>query len=280
VEKPLSEDRPVPDPDAAPDPDPDAVLDPASAATAPEAKPRRRGRTAVLIAAAAVLGVLAGAGTGYQIQYQRPDTPLPSLAQPELKQPTAPAAKATPLTAAEDTLVKTDGDLRKLLLAKPKGAKDWAIPFADDGWVSLYDYAMTFDDQKYMFSQLNQDAFRRLAAATWTVGGSTTYTDTEIRLVQFRDETHSYAEDHAHDMAGYMPEADYAGHDGQLIPGSVDGEAWVYYKPTITAGYLPEYQARALARQGDIVMDIWLTSAKPITGKAIMSVAKRQLERL
>ncbi|MDX6330495.1 MAG: hypothetical protein QOI83_2878 [Streptomycetaceae bacterium] len=276
----MSEDRPVPDPNAAPDPDPDAVLDPASAATAPEPKPRRRGRTAVLIAAAAVLGVLAGAGTGYQIQYQRPDTPLPPLAQPVLKQPTAPAAKATPLTAAEDTLVTYDGDLRKLLLKKPTGAKQWSNPVDDNGWESLYTYAASFDDEKYMFSKLNENAFRRMAVATWTVGGYASYVDTEVSLIQFRDEGDTYAEEHFTGQKQYMPQAKEAGNQGKKIPGSGDGYAWVYSKPWTKAGYVPQYRARALAREGNIVMDIWVYSARPIADKTIMSLAKRELERL
>jgi hypothetical protein len=243
-------------------------------------KPRRPGRTGLLTVAAAVLGVLAGAGTGYQIQYQRPYTPLPSLAQPELKQPKAPAAKTAPLTAAEDTLVSTNGDLRKLLVARPKGAKDWIIPAGDDGWVSLYDYAATFDDPKHMFSELAENGFRRIADATWSVGSHGDYTDTEVRLVQFRDETGTYAQTHFADQTSYMSGTDYAGNNGTLIPDSVDGYVWVYSKPTTKAGYLPQYQARALARQGDIVMDIWIDSEKPLSGKAVMSLAERQLERL
>jgi hypothetical protein len=282
VQRPAPDGDPEPVAETAAEP-PTGPLEPMATVVPPEpeSEPRRRGRTSLLIAAAAALGVLAGVGTGYQIQYQRPDTPLPPLAQPELKQPKAPAAKTAPLTATEDTLVRTNGDLRKLLVPRPKGAKDWLIPFGDDGWVSLYDYAATFDDPKLMFGELAKNGFRRLADATWTTGGyGDHYTDTEVRLIQFRDDTDTYAQTHLADMSSYMYGTGYAGNNGTLIPGSVDGYVWVYSKPKTEAGYLPQYTARALARQGGIVVDIWITSAKPLSGKAVMSLAKRQLERL
>lgn len=261
----LSLDTPVPEPPAQ-----------------PPRPPRRRGRTTLIIATAAVLGVLAGAGTGYQIQYLRPDTPLPSLSQPKLKQPKGAAPSAKPLTAAQDTLVTYDSDLRKLLVKKPKGAKDVTDLFASDGWMDLYGYAETFKDEKYMFSELNQNGFRRLATADWTSGSweSYTYKYTEIRLIQFRDETEMFAADHLADQQDYMSESDYAGNHGKAIPGSGDGVAWVYNKPWTKAGYYDKYQARALARHGNIVMDIWYSSSKPISMKTIQSLAQRQLERL
>jgi hypothetical protein len=267
VENPLSLslDTPVPEPPAQ-----------------PPRPPRRRGRTTLIIATAAVLGVQAGAGTGYQIQYLRPDTPLPSLSQPKLKQPAGAAPSAKPLTAAQDTLVTYDSDLRKLLLKKPKGAKDVTDLFTSDGWMDLYDYADTFKDEKYMFSELNRNGFRRLAAADWTSGNweSYTYKYTEIRLIQFRDETEMFAADHLTDQQDYMSESDFAGNHGKAIPGSGDGVAWVYNKPWTKAGYYDKYEARALARHGNIVMDIWYSSSKPISMKTIQSLAQRQLERL
>jgi hypothetical protein len=270
VETPLSLDAPVPEQDE-PAPEP---LGP------PPRPPRRRGRTSLIIAVAAVLGVLAGAGAGYQIQYLRPDTPLPSLAQSEPKQPKGTAPSATPLSASQDTLVTYDSDLRKLLLKKPKGATDVTDTYASDGWMDLYDYAETFKDEKYMFSELNRNAFRRLASVMWTTGSYATYQSTEIRLIQFRDESKTFAADHLEDQMDYMPDSDFAGNNGSAIPGSVDGKAWVYSKPKIKAGYLPYYQARVLARQGNIVLDIWVSSSKSISMKSIQSLAKRQLERL
>lgn len=47
---------------------------------------RRRGRTALLIATAAVLGLVGGACAGYLIQADREPTKLPSLSQPVVAQ--------------------------------------------------------------------------------------------------------------------------------------------------------------------------------------------------
>ncbi|MFJ4987983.1 hypothetical protein ACIP9H_29785 [Streptomyces sp. NPDC088732] len=274
----MSQDTPVPEQaPPAPETPPEAAAEPLPAAR----PPRRRGRTTLLILAAAVLGVAAGAGTGYKIQYDRPETPLPPLAQPALVQPKGAAPETKPLTAAEDTLVKYDGDLRKLLLKRPKGAKDWVggDP-GHDQWLSLYDYAETFEEPKSAFAEFNRYGFRRVAVAAWRTGTYDTSSSTEIRLVQFRDESTVYTEEHFEAQQGYASEERYAGNKGSAIPGAFDGRVWVYSKPETKAGYLPVYKARALARKGTIMLDIWVTSARPIKKSTIMSLAERQWERL
>ncbi|WP_367669716.1 hypothetical protein [Streptomyces sp. DT2A-34] len=99
---------------------------------APRPRPRRRGRTALLIAGAVVLGLVAGTCAGYVVQADREPTKLPSLSQPTLKQSRGEAPE--PLSAARDRRVKTDGDLRKLLLKKLAGAKDADWLEGADGW--------------------------------------------------------------------------------------------------------------------------------------------------
>ncbi|MFF9816717.1 hypothetical protein [Streptomyces sp. NPDC014006] len=71
---------------------------------------------------AVALGLIAGTCVGYLIRADREPTALPSLSQPVLRQAGGPAP--APLSAAQDRKVKTDGDLRKLLLQAPGGAKD------------------------------------------------------------------------------------------------------------------------------------------------------------
>ncbi|MFF7214454.1 hypothetical protein ACFZAU_28610 [Streptomyces sp. NPDC008238] len=264
----MSQDTPVPEQDA---PVPDGP---------PVRPPRRRGRTTLLIACAAVLGVLAGAGTGYQIQYDRPETPLPPLAQHKLVQPKGAAPAAKPLTAAEDTLVTSDADLRKLLLKRPKGAKDLDGRTGNDHWMSLYEYADSFDQPDHMFSELNSNDFRRAAVSVWRTGGYATTTTTEVRLIQFRDESGTYTDDMLDGQQSYMAEKKYAGNTGSAIPGAFDGRVWVYSKPWTKAGYLPLYTARALARKGTVMMDIWVNSERPIKKSTMMSLAERQWERL
>lgn len=282
----MSQDTPVPEqappvPEAPPEA---AAQTPAAAVpeTLPAARPpRRRGRTTLLVLAAAVLGVAAGAGTGYTIQYDRPETPLPPLAQRALVQPKGAAPAAKPLTAAEDTLVTYDGDLRKLLLKRPKGAKDWVggAP-GQDQWFSLYDYAETFERPNNAFTNFNSNGFRRIAIAGWRTGTYDTSTSTEIRLIQFRDDSQAYTPQFLEEQQDYMSEKKYADNNGSAMPGAFDGRAWVYSKPRTKAGYLPVYQARALARKGNVMLDVWLTSAKPIKKSTIMSLAERQWERL
>ncbi|MFE0629765.1 hypothetical protein ACFW3D_22725 [Streptomyces sp. NPDC058864] len=264
----MSQDTPVPE-QVAPVPD-----------GPPVRPPRRRGRTTLLIACAAVLGVLAGAGAGYKIQYDRPETPLPPLAQPKPVQPKGAAPAAKPLTAAEDTLVTYDGDLRKLLLKRPKGAKDLDGTSGHDHWLSLYDYADSFEEPDHMFGELNGNDFRRAAVSMWRTGGYATTTTTEVRLVQFRDETDTYTDDMFDGQQGYMAGKKFAGNTGSAIPGSFDGRVWVYSRPWRKAGYLPLYTARALARKGTVMMDIWVYSERPIKKSTIMSLGERQWERL
>ncbi|MEU3461627.1 hypothetical protein ABZ721_17000 [Streptomyces sp. NPDC006733] len=269
---PVPEPTPEPEPTAEPTPEPGPAPEPVL-----ERKPRRRGRTTLLIAAAAVLGVLAGAGTGYKIQQDRPETPLPPLAQPKLVQPAGAAPASAPLTAADDHLVKVDGDLRKLLVERPKGAKEPEYPIGSDGWSVLADFADSFKSPDHMFVEMAGNGFRRSAVTAWE---GDNHTVTEVRLIQFRDDTRAFAVEMLRDQQEYMPDADYAANEGTAIPGDLDGRVWVYSEPETKEGYEPVYTARGLARRGNIVMEVQIYSIKPISTATILDVSKRQLERL
>lgn len=79
----------------------------------------------------------------------------------------------------------------------------------------------------------------------------------------------------------YLDEDDWAGNDGEPIPGSAEGRTYVFDEPHREAGYEPLYQGRAVAWRGDIVMIIeYANNAGPVDEKALKSLAKRQLERL
>ena len=69
-------------------------------------------------------------------------------------------------------MVTLNGDLSKLLIAKPAGAKDWDFDPFPDGWSSLgemaYDYSAWALDQSNAFTMLNADGFRRVAGRVWT----------------------------------------------------------------------------------------------------------------
>ncbi|MFD0508364.1 hypothetical protein ACFQ0G_47425 [Streptomyces chiangmaiensis] len=141
------------------------------------------GRTALLIAVAAVLGIVAGTCTGYVVQAGREPTKLPSLSQPALRQAKGQAPE--PLSAERDRRVKTDGDLRRLLLKKPAGAKDAEWLEGSDGWLDLAGYADYYEQPDKAFGDLVGDEFRRAAITGWEVGDSDTV---EILLIQFRQE--------------------------------------------------------------------------------------------
>jgi hypothetical protein len=233
---------------------------------------RRRGRTTLLIAGAAVLGVVAGTCVGYLIQADREPTKLPSLSQPVLTQAKGPAPE--PLSAAQDRQVKVDGDLRKLLLKKPGGAKeaDWLT--GDDGWMDLGTYADSYEEPGDMFGELVGDEFRRAAVTGWESGNQTV----EIRLLQFRQEESGAAADVV-DNNEYWADAE-SGTDSWSVPGTGEGMAYVHTKPKTEAGYLPQYSAEATASRGDIAVEIWVYDTKPIPKAKIMDLAKRQMERL
>ncbi|MFD8967536.1 hypothetical protein ACFV0C_21510 [Streptomyces sp. NPDC059568] len=246
----------------------------------PNRPPRRRGRTALLIAAAAVLGIVAGTATGYAVQADRAPTPLPMLAQPGLAYPAKSLPKGKepePLSAEEDSQVRTDGDLRKLLLKRPAGARESTEAGAADGWLSLDEYARDFEEPGFMFEDLAGAGFRRAAGASWEQGE---YRETEIVLVQFRPSMSLGAGSHALMQQGYM-HASWrgAGNTGDPIKGSSNGRYYVYDVKR-EAGYLPQYRARAIAQRGDVMFDIHIYDTEPISKKDIRTLAERQLERL
>ncbi|MCX5333142.1 hypothetical protein [Streptomyces sp. NBC_00140] len=241
-------------------------------AEAPEApRPRRRGRTTLLIAAAAVLGTVAGTCTGFLVQADREPTRLPSLSQPAVKQA---KGEVEPLSAAQDRRVKTDGDLRKLLLKKPTGAKkaDWLDD--SDGWMDLASYADAFEKPGRAFDDLVNDEFRRAAATGWETGNLSV----TVRLIQYRQEEYIAAADAVDDGQYWADKEDST--DSWVVPGTEDGMAYVHHEPETEPGYLPLYSAEAHAWRGDIAVEVWIYDTKPVTKKKIMDLAERQMERL
>ncbi|MFD7558763.1 hypothetical protein ACFV9E_30015 [Streptomyces sp. NPDC059835] len=238
--------------------------------------PRRgRRRTTLLIAGAAALGVLAGVVTGYAIQYDRAPTPLPPLAQGTLVQPKAlaPDDNTTNKTINGNRWHKTDDDLAKLLIEAPSGAK-----VAGSGYDTIDSVATEFEEPDVMLRHLVKTDARRLASVAWVEGDSTFVT---VQLLQFNDR--DGADDYQSGQSGYMPEKKHAGNDGVAIPGlpSDLGHVWVDSEADEKPGYLPMRSARAIARRGDIVLDIhYVNNRGKVAESDVMDLAKRQLERL
>ncbi|MGX1886422.1 hypothetical protein [Streptomyces sp. NPDC055287] len=248
------------------------------AGTAPRVRPR--GRTTLIIAAAAVLGIVGGGAVGYTVQAERPPVPLPALAQAGLAYPdkALPQGKEPePLSAKEDRRVRTDGDLRKRLVPKPAGARTADKDWLEDGWVDLASYALDFESEDYMFGELTGADFRRIAAVAWKQDA---HREVNVRLVQFRAGPLPGAAEHAEGQHSYMPETeDGAGNGGEALKGSGNGRYYLY-KVTRKAGYLPQYRARAIFQRGDVMADINMFDSKKISKSDIRLLAERQLERL
>lgn len=234
-------------------------------------RPMRRRTLTLVVAAAAVLGVLAGAGAGYKVQHDRPPTPLPPLiaaapTQPPGAGPDLPAPKL-----ADDRNAVYEGNLLTLLLPTPKGAKQ-----RDRGWLSVADMADLFDEPDHEFSELMENGFRRAVSAHWDSGPKNDSVYTEVTLTQFRDETTSYT---AEVLSGTdYPDGVHQSY-GTPIPGTMDGTVMPSGLP-YEEGSLKVYVGQAFARVGDIFVEVYVSGLHPVSRKAVQSVITNQLERL
>lgn len=264
---------PTPAPTAAPAPAADEAAAPTAvpAVEGPSAarKPRRRGKTVLIMAVAVVLGVLGGAGAGYAVQQHRAPTPLPPLAVAE---PSYPAGHSTApaLTAAEDDMVKTDGDLTKLLVPAPAKAKADPLEAGFDTYLDLADYAETREKPGGAFTWYADNHFRRAAQARWQSGSDWT----TIRLVQFAHTSEDGAQTDVQDQQGYIK-----GVKAIAIPGSNAGEVF----PGTAAQHDSSgtyYEGYAFFQHGDISAQLEIWSPHPVSAKALLALAKNQMERL
>ncbi|WP_426365059.1 hypothetical protein [Streptomyces sp. E-08] len=248
--------------------------------TAPPVRtPRRRGlRTVGLIAVAAVIGLVGGTAVGYGIQADREPTALPPLNQPGLAYPAKALPKGQrpePLSAKEDRQAKAQSDLRKLLVAKPAGAKK--DTFGDsNGWMPLYEFAGQFTKPGNALDHQLDLGLRRVATASWTTGE---HRRTEVRLIQYRGGDTLASEEYIESQQDYMPTKKYADSEGKELKGSSNGRYYLFPVQR-EAGYLDLYEARAYAHRGDIALEIFMTDTKKISEKDIRSLAERQLGRL
>ncbi|WP_224294279.1 hypothetical protein [Streptomyces olivaceus] len=208
------------------------------------------------------------------MQADRRPTKLPSLAQPLSPQAAGQAPKSLP--AAQDRRVRTDGDLRELLLKKPRGAREAEWLDSSDGWMDLASYADTYRQTGKKFAQYVHDEFRRAVAAGWTVDGSY---NVEIRLIQFHQEevlAAAEASDNGRHWAAWTSAT-----DGWAIPGTGDGEVFVHNLPEPERSFGQQvYIAEAYAWRGDIQMEILISGSKRVSRKLISDLAERQMERL
>ncbi|MFE7584278.1 hypothetical protein ACFU5Y_22285 [Streptomyces gardneri] len=265
----------IQNPDTAPPPEPETATEPAP----PVFRPRRLVlRTVGLIAVAAVLGLVGGTAVGYGIQAEREPTALPPLNQPGLAYPAKPLPKGQesgPLPAKDDRQAKAQGDLRKLLLPKPAGAKK--TEFTDgDGWMPVNDFASQFKGPSEVLGYQLDLGIRRIAVTSWMTDE---HTATEIRLIQYRSSDVLGAQEFIEDQQMYMPDEDYAAGEGTALKGSEHGRYYVFPVQR-KAGYMDIHEARAYFHRGDIAVEIFVVGTKKISEKDIRSLAERQLGRL
>ncbi|MER5638371.1 hypothetical protein ABT095_15600 [Kitasatospora sp. NPDC002227] len=228
----------------------------------------QRGRTARLLVAALLLGPLAGAGVGYAVQAARPATALPPLA---VAAPAYPSAALDAKAAAEAApkALNIDGDLRKLLIAKPADAESW-----DDfgrgelnGWLSVGEKAMNYGGADREFGRLLSGGFRRDALVVWKKGD----TKYEVELIQ-------YAAGHA---SSAVDAVDSRPSDVHPIEGTSTGFYSAAKTPKTYAESTEQYYAgTAVAHRGDVVMRISVFSPNPVDENELKDLAKRQWERL
>ncbi|MEV7071541.1 hypothetical protein [Streptomyces sp. NPDC093990] len=224
-----------------------------------------------VVAAAAVLGVVAGTCAGYLVQAAR-EPELPLLVQPEL--PRARGPQPEPLSAEQDRKVRNDGDLRELLLTKPAGATTPDLEWPQ-GWMYRSDYADTTVDPEASYAQLEEQEFLRAAVTDWDMGGQ----EVSIWLAQFEQKEHPAAPADDSSNTRYWAETDPAV-ESRPIPGTGEGKAYVHPEPFHESGLAPFYMAEAHASRGDLSVHIWVHGDDPIPWRTIMGLAERQMERL
>ncbi|WP_345942809.1 hypothetical protein [Streptomyces sp. SID486] len=238
----------------------------------PEPRRARRGRTPLLVAGAAVLGLIAGTCAGYLVQAGRGPTPLPPLSQPDLARGTGKPPE--PLSAAQDHRVRTDGDLRRLLLPKPADARADDLAPGTDGWLDLTQLAETYNQPARGYGWQLSREFRRAAVTAWRENGTRTV---RIRLLQYRQEEVLGASDAAEDAYYWAAIGDDT--DSWPVPGTGDGMAYVHTAPEHDFD-AKVYSAEAHAWRGDIAMQIYVYDTEPVAKKTILGLAERQMERL
>lgn len=235
---------------------------------------RRRGRgTAGIVVGAAVLGVLAGTGTGWAIQRERPPTPLPPLtgAMPGRPASASPAPAPAALPAAQDRAAVYRGDLLARLVPTPAGDTEQGRQ-----WLTVAEWAERFGEPDRKYPELVAHGYQRAASAWWRdPRGDRTI----VNLIQFRDDDVLHAPEEMTSALSFALD-DPALARPTSVPGTIDGMVWGSGRPFASREDGTYYRGRGLARMGNILVQVWVHSPRPVSPATVMAVVRRQLGRL
>ncbi|WP_241740966.1 hypothetical protein [Streptomyces sp. L2] len=258
--EPMPEALPA-DPSAAVPPPP---FPPSAPAPLPPVKKDRRVLRAVLRwTAATVVFAAVGTSAAYGIT-QMKRTDVPGLAThsdgrwdyPEIVRPPLPSGSPGPF-ADRNTSASHYADLRKLVLAAPKGAKTDKALAGKEGWLDtktfLAEYASA-GDRNEIQDTLRDRALRHIAARGWTMPDGTR---TRIYLLQFDTGT----------MAGQVQEEQFSGYDApphalrgapamhldESFPDSSDSSRVLHYAYVEPKPYGAEQVRQAVLFAGDVI---------------------------
>lgn len=233
--------------------------------------PRSRRRTPLLLCTAVLLGAAGGIAGGYTVQAEREPTELPPLAQAKVGIDHNPR-----VSGADAPRNKTAGDLRKLLISAPEGTKSSPLTGQEGEWMAPYVVAAEYEDPGGKLGDSLADGFRRAAGISWLRANQATH----VWITQYRDATYADSRSYLVEELNYEPNYGLTREIAEPIPGSTNGFLFVHTKPSLEPGYLPQYRARAIARRGNVVMEIFVYDTAPISSAYIKGMAKKQLERL
>lgn len=240
-----------------------AAVSQAASEAAPEK--RRRIRTRTLLATALVLGVVGGVAGGYIVQARREPTALPPLTVAQPVYPRSPlydGTRPSSLPANVDDAAIADGDLTKLLLPTPSGAK---ATFNDHGWMSLAEEADTCENPANCFANNVSRGVARIADTAWNRGDGLYV---EIRIFQYRAGDSGAADNL---MGSFV-----AGDSKQLpLPVGI---------PVVGYEYKDKYGSNddhALAMHGNLAVYFWVTSTTSVPDPSVISdLITQQMARL
>jgi hypothetical protein len=216
--------------------------------------------TAILVLSAACVGVVVAVNR-YTAAHPLTATRTPSSS------PTSAPATASP--TASPTLPPVTGDLRKLLLPVPAGAKTYTVPvLGTDGTITVQQAAKdNFGDAANGVDRMNAIGFQRGAWVAWTQNNVSTY----IELYQFQSP--SEAQDWVDALSRAATDDYAAGFDVPDVP-----RAWCHATKKADSG--GDNVVICYASLGYLYVELWHYTHGAPDADATMQLLRQQLALL